>query len=234
MDVDALIQFDKELLLALNGSDSLFLDGLVLTLTKAATWIPLYLALFYVILKNNENVRQILTILACAGLCVFIAGSLDDMFVKPLVARWRPTHDPQIGILVDTVNGYRGGSYGFFSAHASNTFSIAIFFCLLIRSRALSISLVAWSLVNCWTRLYLGVHYPGDILCGLLWGGLTGTAVYYVYAHFNPQFTVQRRFTSSQYTSTGYQKSDADVAICVLMFTFFYAIVRACLMLYVN
>ena len=97
------------------------------------------------------------------------------------MARWRPTHDPQIGILVDVVNGYRGGNYGFFSAHAANTFSLAVFFSLLTRNRILSYFLISWSLVNCWTRMYLGVHYPGDILVGLLWGGLVGYGVYRLY-----------------------------------------------------
>ena len=233
MDWNALIEFDKQLLLAVNGSESLFLDGLVKTLTTAATWIPLYIALFYMVVKNNDTVQKILFILLCAGLCVLFAGSIDDMIVKPLVARWRPTHDPEIGMLVDTVNGYRGGDYGFFSAHASNTFSIAIFFSLLVRSRLLTSFLVFWSLVNCWTRLYLGVHYPGDILVGLLWGGTVGFLVWLLYTKVTRQWSARRNFVSEQYTSTGYQLIDVDVVISVLIFTFIYAILRACYYLYV-
>ena len=145
MELEPIIQFDKQLLLMLNGSDSLFLDGLAMVLTTAATWIPLYVSLFYVVLKNNENVRQILLVVCCAALCVLLAGTVDDTIVKPMVARFRPTHDPEIGMMVDVVDGYRGGKYGFFSAHAANTFSIAVFFSLLIRSRVLSVSLVLWS-----------------------------------------------------------------------------------------
>ena len=125
--MEELIHFDKQLLLWLNGSDSLFLDSLVTTLTNAKTWIPLYLALFYVVLKSNRSVSRVLMVLAAAGVCVLLAGTIDDTIVKPLVARWRPGRDPEIGLLVDTVDGYRGGRYGFFSAHASNTFSIALF-----------------------------------------------------------------------------------------------------------
>ena len=135
MDWDSIIQMDKQLLLALNGSDSLFVDYLAKSLTTAATWIPLYISLFYVVVKNNDNFRRILFILCCAGLCILFAGTVDDLIVKPGVARWRPTHDYQIGMLVDVVDGYRGGKYGFFSAHAANTFSIALFFSLLMRSR---------------------------------------------------------------------------------------------------
>lgn len=153
MDWHSIIQMDKQLLLALNGSDSLFVDYLAKSLTTAATWIPLYISLFYVVVKNNDNFRRILFILCCAGLCVLFAGTVDDLIVKPSVARWRPTHDYQIGMLVDVVDGYRGGKYGFFSAHAANTFSIALFFSLLIRSRLVTLMFVGWSLTNCWTRL---------------------------------------------------------------------------------
>ena len=127
----SIVDIDKQWLLALNGSDSLFLDSVVKTLTTATTWIPLYVALLYVVIKNSDNVRKVILIIVCALLCVFLAGSIDDMLVKPLVARWRPARDPQIGIFIDIVNGYRGGRFGFFSAHASNTFSLAIFFSLL-------------------------------------------------------------------------------------------------------
>lgn len=229
MDIDSLIALDKQLLLAVNGSHSLFLDGLAHVLTTAATWIPLYVSLFYLVIKNNESVQQIMLVVAGAALCVVLAGTVDDMLVKPWAARWRPTHDPEIGMLVDVVNGYRGGRYGFFSAHAANTFSVAVYFSIVTRSRLLCVSLVAWSLVNCWTRMYLGVHYPGDILCGLLWGGFVGVALSYAYFLLRRRFFGPPRYISSQYTSTGYQSTDADIVVCVLLLTLAYACVRACL-----
>ena len=191
--MEMLIDFDRWLLLAVNGSESLYLDGVVQTLTNAVTWIPLYIALFYLVVKNNATMSKILFIVGCAALCYLFAGAVDDGIVKPLVARWRPTHDPQIGMLVDTVNGYRGGNYGFFSAHAANTFSIAVFFSLLMRQRLLTIFLVGWSLTNCYTRLYLGVHYPGDITVGLLWGGLVGFCVYKGYCRLTPPAVYTRQ-----------------------------------------
>lgn len=223
-----LVEFDKELLLSLNGSDSLYLDRVARVLTAAVTWVPLYISLFYVVLNNNDNFRKVIMILGCAGLCVLFAGTVDDMIVKPLVARWRPTHDPEIGMLVDIVDGYRGGRYGFFSAHASNTFSIAVFFCWLVRSRLLSVTLVLWSFINCWTRLYLGVHFPGDILVGLLWGGLVGTAVYYLYYRLSRNMSSRRRYVSSQYTSKGFQRSDCDVPVAVVAFTLVFALIKSC------
>ena len=214
--MDELIQFDKQLLLTLNGSDSLFLDYLVMTLTNAKTWIPLYLALFYVVVKSNAKAKDILLVVAAAGLCVLLAGTVDDTIVKPMVARWRPGRDPEIGMLVDTVNGYRGGKYGFFSAHASNTFSIALFFSLLMRHRLFTCFMVGWSLTNCWTRLYLGVHYPGDITVGLIWGALVGYGVYRLYT----KVAVPAK----------YDERLCDIPIAVLCLTLLYAVGRAALL----
>jgi undecaprenyl-diphosphatase len=214
-----LIRIDKQLLLWFNGSDSQFLDSVIMTLTAIVTWIPLYVALLYVVVKANRNWRGVLLALMAAGLCVLLAGTIDDTFVKPLVARWRPTHDPEIGALIDTVNGYRGGNYGFFSAHASNTFSIAVFFSLLMRQRLLTIFMVGWSLVNCYTRLYLGVHYPGDILVGLLWGGLVGYGVHRLHA------VVYRRFVCD--VPAVYTRQLILVPVAVLCLALLYAFVRA-------
>ena len=214
--MEELIQFDKHLLLMLNGSDSVFLDYVVMTLTNAKTWIPLYLALFYVVIKSNMTKKDILFVVAAAGFCVLCAGGFDDSIVKPLVARWRPTHDPQIGMLIDTVDNYRGGNYGFFSAHASNTFSIALFFSLLMRRRWLVVTLVCYSLVNCWTRLYLGVHYPGDITVGLIWGSIVGYCIYRLYCKITIPAVYSERL--------------CFVPIVVFLLTIVFALCRGCYM----
>lgn len=214
----------------LNGSESLFLDSMVMTLTTAWTWVPLYISLLIIVIKNSDTSVRILLTIAAAGLCVLLAGTIDDTIVKPLVGRWRPTRDPEIGLLVDIVDGYRGGDYGFFSAHAANTFSIAIFFSWLVRSRLLTVALVLWSLTNCWTRLYLGVHFPGDILVGLCWGGLVGTGVYFLfYRYLIAKLTWTPTYTSLAYTKTGFNRNDADVPVCILTFTLIYVALRACL-----
>lgn len=220
--MEEIIQFDKHLLLMLNGSDSVFIDHLIMILTNAKTWIPLYLGLFYVVVKSNKHLFDILFVLAAAGLCVLLAGTIDDEIVKPLVARWRPTHDPQIGSLVDVVDGYRGGNYGFFSAHASNTFSIALFFSLLMRRKLFVFFMITWSLVNCWTRIYLGVHYPGDIAVGLIWGALVGYFVYRLYCRVAlPRHTRKPR---------RYEMRHLYVPITILCLTYLYAAIRAAIM----
>jgi undecaprenyl-diphosphatase len=174
----------------------------------------------------------VLLILAAVGLCVFFAGSLNDLFVKPEVARWRPARDTEIAMLVDVVNDYRGGNYGFFSSHAANTFSIAIFFSLLVRSHVLTFFLILWSLVNCWTRMYLGVHYPIDIMCGLVWGGTVGTAIWYLHYRIKKYMGKNLGFISSQYTVTGYQLSDVNIIITIMSLTIVYSIIKSCYMIY--
>lgn len=219
MDIDSFLALDREVLSWFNGSDSLFLDQLVWLLTQGLTWIPMYVALFYLVIKNNETMTQIMIIVGCVALCLLLSSGVTNGIVKPLVARPRPSLDPLFKYIVQVVDGHRNSGFSFFSAHAANTMAIAVFFCLLVRDRLLSGTLLLWSLVNAWTRLYLGLHYPSDILCGLLWGtvaGLVGYAVFYrLYYKTSPPVT----YISSQYTNTGYSRSDIDVVLTVLVLT---------------
>ncbi len=227
MDIQNLLEFDRDLLLSLNGCNSLTFDNLMMTLTSGVTWIPLYLSLLFLIIKNNENIRQIFLIITCSVLCIALSDIVADLVAKPYFERWRPSNDPILKYTVNVVNNIRGGDYGFFSAHASNTFSIAIFFCLLVRSKLLSCSMILWSLINCYTRIYLGLHYPGDILVGLLWGALVGSAVYYLYYRIERRISSKAQYVSTQYTSSGYDHNDVDICIAVLCLTLVYAIIRS-------
>ncbi len=211
-----------------NGSSSLFYDNLVQVLTSGYTWIPLYLALIYLVIKNNETMTQIGLAVGCVLLCVVLSGGVDDLIVKPMFGRLRPTVDPQVKYTLDTVSGVQGGGqFSFFSAHAANTFTIAVFFALMVRSWLLNAALFVWSFVNCWTRLYLGVHYPSDILVGLLWGGIVAACVYFLYFRTYRRISPALNYVSTQYTSTGYSRSDIDKVMSILMFTYIYAMVKA-------
>ena len=94
----------------------------------------------------------------------------------------------------------------------------------------MTITMVTWSLFNCWTRLYLGVHYPSDILCGLLLGAVVGFLVYIFYYKMYYKISPKIKYISNQYTSTGYDYADLDMCLCILMFTLVYVFVRACVM----
>lgn len=227
MNIEWLLELDRQVLAFFNGSDSLFLDAVAMTFTSGLTWIPLYLALFYIVIKNNENMTQIFLIVLSCLVCLFFTYGLADFIAKPYVARWRPTNDPIIKYTIDVVNNYRETPYGFFSAHAANTFSIALFFAFLVRSRLLTTVLVAWSLINCWTRMYLGVHYPGDILVGLVWGAIVGSLVYFFYQKIRLRLKPKQDYISTRYTSTGYSLLDVDVVVTIVACVCCYILIRA-------
>ncbi|MCF0235790.1 MAG: phosphatase PAP2 family protein [Bacteroidaceae bacterium] len=176
---------DATLTQLLNGSNSLYLDSVAWTATQTSTWIPFMLALLYVIFRAHY-LRRILTILFLVAICILVADQLSSSLFKPMVARLRPTHEPALLHSIDIVNGYRGGWFGFFSSHAANTCAVATFFSLLFRHRAATLCLFSWSLINCWTRVYLGVHYVGDLLFGLLIGAFIG-ATGYLFYHYRIQ-----------------------------------------------
>lgn len=217
MDLQQLIAFDKELLLQMNGSDSSFWDAFMLVATSIWIWIPLYLSLLFVVLKNR-NAREVFYVVLGAAVVVLLADQFSSGFCKPFFQRWRPTRDPEIMYLVDTVNGYRGGRYGFISSHAANTFGIAMFFLLLFRRWTVSLLLIAWAMLNCYTRIYLGVHFPGDILCGTFWGCFSGILTYYVFKRHVNGMQV-RTNNSRKYTSTGFAVADFNVVMLVMAST---------------
>ena len=179
MNWDKILDIDRYLLLSLNGSDSLFWDGCMQVYTSMIVWMPLALVLVYMLLKNN-SVKDFFVLLLMVTLVVLGTDQISSGFCKPFFERWRPTRDPELMYLVDVVNGYRCASYGFMSSHAANSFGIATFIMLLMRNRALSVSLVIWALINCYSRIYLGVHYCTDVIGGMIIGLIAGTLAYLV------------------------------------------------------
>ena len=204
-----IIEADRYILSFFNGSDSIFLDGIVTMLTSGYTWILLYLALCYVVIKNNDTMYQIGITIGCALLCVLLADGLTDGIIKPLVGRPRPLNDPFIKHTIDIVAGSYDRQYSFFSAHAANTFSLVVFLSMLLRRKAVTILLIIWSSLNCWTRLYLGMHYPSDIIVGLMWGACVGFGVWFVFRRKLKQ---------------GCDQHDADLLITVFVFTLFMVV----------
>ena len=216
MTLESLIDLDQALLLWFNGSDSLFLDRFVEILTWGFTWTPLYVALFYLVVKNNETMLQIGLVMVCAGLCILLATGMAEGIIKPLIARPRPSLDPYLKYTVNVVDNLRESGFSFFSAHAANTMSLAIFVSLLVRNKFFSVVMVVWSLLNCWTRLYLGVHYPIDILCGIVCGIISGLVSYWTFYKFYFKVSPKINYISSQYTPTGYSTTDIDVVMVVI------------------
>lgn len=185
--MEQLLQFDTRLLLAINSWHTLFLDNFLWNITQKTTWIPLYVSLVvYLALTfrndNSNTLRSWMRILilvvavaACAGLSDWICS-----LIKHAVERPRPTRETALQGVLHIVNGYKGGRFGFVSAHAANTFSVALLFSLIVRNIRTTIPLIVWVMLNCYSRMYLGVHYPADILGGLMVGALLACTVYFV------------------------------------------------------
>lgn len=213
-----LIQLDQQLLLALNGSDSLYWDGFWMAITKVGTWVVFYLSMIYILLRSF-GLRQLLTILLFMGLAILIADQVASGICKPYFHRFRPTHEPLLAGKVDIVAGYVGGKYGFMSSHAANGFAIFTFIAWVVRNRWVTLSLFLYACLTSFSRIYLGVHYPGDILCGGLWGIITGCTVYLLYFMFCKRFFPPRKFYSSAYTSSGVVKEDTGIPIFAFYLT---------------
>ena len=231
MDFSTIQNIDFQVLQWFNGSNNVILDQLALVLTSGFTWIPLYVGLFIVVMRNNETMMQIGLVVGAALLCILFADGFADGIIKPLAERWRPSNDPLVKYSVQVVDNLRMKDYSFCSAHAANTMSIAVFFSLLIRSRMMTITMITWSLVNCWTRLYLGVHYPLDIATGLLLGSVVGFLVYLFYHRMYRRISPEIKYISNQYTSTGYDHDDIDMIMTVLMLVLVYVVIRALCMM---
>ena len=175
---------DTEVLLAINGWHAPWADTVMWIISAKKTWIPLYLLLVGLLVWRYRKpaptsvkwlhkvpvcVVMIVAIVAAVGLADFIASGI----LKQWVARPRPSRVPELEGVLHLVNGYKSGRYGFVSSHAANTMACALLFSLIWRNRIATIGLMLWVAANCYSRMYLGVHYPLDILGGLM----VGTAV---------------------------------------------------------
>lgn len=224
MNYSTLYAADKTLLMVFNGSHCPFVDRLAVTLTCGYMWIPLYIALLLLVINNHKTVVQISLVISMALLAIVLSEGMADLIVKPLVARLRPIHDTLMQDSVQVVNNYRAEGYSFFSAHASNTMAVAVFFSLLVKDRLFACTLITWALVNCWTRLYLGVHYPSDIIVGVVWGSVSGLFAYTMYNKVKDTRSV-RVSDDAATTDMAYRRSDINTVISVMALLVIFAII---------
>ena len=182
----AIIEWDRELLVNINSLNAPFWDNIMWWISDRFVWIPLYLSIIFFLFKTKGKDAMIAAL--AVGLCVLIADQVASGFCKPFFERLRPTHDPQLKDILHIVNDYRSSLYGFCSSHASNTFGIATLTCLLFRNKWYSALIFSWAVLNSYSRMYLGVHFPLDIVCGALVGVAAGYISYYLYKYTVSKF----------------------------------------------
>lgn len=178
---ERLIQWDREAFLYLNGLGTQTWDGFWMFMTDSITSVPFYAVLLFFTYRSLGLKKTGLVILAMV-LLITCTDQLSNFF-KYGVQRLRPCHDPEISGVMRLVKSYCGGRFAYFSAHAANSFAVASFFAFLFRLnyRPLVFFLAVWACTVAYSRIYIGVHFPLDVLTGAFVGSFFGWLFYKLY-----------------------------------------------------
>lgn len=171
--LETLKSIDESLFLFLNARHNSFFDPIMWLFSDKIFWGPLYVWFLWLLYKKYP--KHYWTVLIAIILLIVASDQLCNL-VKDSVMRLRPSHEPHLQAIIHTLNGYLGGTYGFYSGHASNAFAVAIFMITIFateRNYVIPIALV-YAIFTAYSRIYLGVHYPGDVVTGAFAGGLLG------------------------------------------------------------
>ncbi|MGN0232533.1 MAG: phosphatase PAP2 family protein, partial [Muribaculaceae bacterium] len=163
--ISTLDSLDIQLFTWLNTFHSPFFDTLMWTLSAKETWVPLYICI--TVLLFVKNWKQALIILVMIAICITLADQISSTLIKEFVARPRPSHNDALAGTIHILNNYRGSPFGFVSSHAANTFAFIVLLGMIIRNRCFVIVGTVWASAVAYSRIYLGVHYPGDIIGGI-------------------------------------------------------------------
>ena len=193
--LEQLLHIDTEILLAINGWHAPWADRVMWIISEKTTWFALYGLLIGLLIHKYRKpaanavkwlqkvpvcVVMIVMIVLAVGLADFVASGI----LKDLVARPRPSRVPELEGMLHLVNGYKSGQFGFVSSHAANTMACGMLFSLIWRKKIATLGLMLWVAMNCYSRMYLGVHYPLDIIGGLLVGALVAAVAYWCLRRF--------------------------------------------------
>lgn len=175
-----LSDIDARLLLIVNGAHSPFFDSVMWCISGRWIWVPFYAVLAYLLFRRMSWKRASIC-LVTIGLIILAADQTCATLIRPEIGRLRPANlNNPLSSFVRVVNGYRGGRYGFPSCHAANTFALAVFMSLVIRHKWFTVMMFSWAFIVSYSRMYLGVHYFGDLFCGATIGSLFAVLFYYL------------------------------------------------------
>jgi undecaprenyl-diphosphatase len=192
--IDQLEHLDQQLFLFLNSLNSSLLDPVMYALSGKLIWVPLYIAILVFMFLSLKDRKKFYLLLLFIVLSVLITDQ-GSVLIKNIVRRPRPCHEPLLDGLVHIVNGKCGGMFGFISSHAANAFNVALISLLIIRRRGYTIFIIVWAAVVGYSRIYLGVHYPGDVLAGSVYGTIVGWGVIELYRYTQVRIENKNRNT---------------------------------------
>jgi undecaprenyl-diphosphatase len=186
---DKLELFDRELFLAINGFHAPMFDNVMYYVSQIWVFAPVFFYWLYLV-YNKTGGKKLLILLGFFVLLIVLTDQTSNQ-IKHAVKRYRPTHNLEIQSKVHIVNEYRGGTYGFFSGHATNSFGVAMILFLLFDKKSIVFrySFFLWAALTAYSRMYLGVHYPSDIFVGMVVGLFWGYVVYQLI-----QYTFKKKF----------------------------------------
>jgi undecaprenyl-diphosphatase len=216
-----LVEWDKNLLLLINQHHTSWLDGFFWSLS--GQFLPIVFGVVLLFLLAKDNGLKTLWYIFFLALTVALADNIASAIIKPVVCRLRPTHDPSLMNLLHIVNNYKGGMYGFVSSHAANTFGAAIFMSLLLRQRHISIALFLWAILTSYSRMYLGVHFPLDILGGAVVGLLSGACCFLLMEMLAPKVMKRLNLETPPYMP----KRERGYFLIVYGAAFFFIVVKS-------
>ncbi|MBP8034675.1 MAG: phosphatase PAP2 family protein [Bacteroidia bacterium] len=184
---DKLELLDRELFLAINGFHAPVFDSLMYYVSQIWVFAPVFVYWLYMVF-NRYGLKKLLILIGFLGLLVLLTDQTSNI-TKHAIKRYRPTHNLEIQSQVHTVNDYKGGMYGFFSGHSTNTFGVAMLLFLIFSKESIVFraAFFAWAGITAYSRIYLGVHYPSDIFVGFIVGLFWGYVVYRLIQYFFKQ-----------------------------------------------
>ena len=189
--LESILEFDRQLFLLLNGAHTAWLDPIMKAVSAPYTWLPMYVVLLILFFVCKPK-WQALAAVGAVLLCFFLTDRISVECFKDVFQRLRPTHEPSLQGLVHALEG-QGGLYGFVSSHAANLFGLATVSCLIIRKKWLTITLFSFVTLIGYSRVYVGKHYPLDVICGALLGLLLGWIVYRLYRWLCQKYLIPKK-----------------------------------------